>query len=99
MPHYSNLKDALTVLDDKLRSLSTLTKANAFLVDIMRKDRALLEELEAPAARAMLMDRACATFGEEAGETADPDVLDVLATALTEGQTAEIIPFPTERRH
>lgn len=44
MPHHSNLNDALTVLDDKLRSLSALTKANAFLVDIMREDRALLEE-------------------------------------------------------
>ncbi|UWR89403.1 hypothetical protein [Phaeobacter inhibens] len=99
MPHHSNLNDALTVLDDKLRSLSALTKANAFLVDIMREDRALLEELDAPAARAMLMDRACAAFGEKAGEAADPDVLEVLATALTEGQTAEIIPFPTERRH
>ncbi|MEK0162847.1 hypothetical protein VWX35_09595 [Phaeobacter sp. A36a-5a] len=99
MAHHSNLNEALNVLDNKLRSLSALTKANAFLVEIMRKDRALLEQMEAPAARAMLMDRACQCFGEGAGDAADPDVLEVLATALTEGQTAEIIPFPTDRRH
>ncbi|MFS4582558.1 hypothetical protein [Phaeobacter sp. C3_T13_0] len=97
MPHKSNLSDALNVLDDKLRSLGTLAKANSFLVEILRKDRALLEHMGADDVRAMLMKRARLAFGETAGEAADPDVLEVLAGSLTDGRTAEVIPFPSER--
>ncbi|APG46279.1 hypothetical protein [Phaeobacter porticola] len=99
MPQHSNLNDALNVLDDKLRSLSALTKANAFLVDIMRKDRDMLEQMEGEAARAMLLDRAQHAFGDIAGEDADPDTLQVLEVALMQSKSAEIIPFPNSHRN
>ncbi|WP_293575490.1 hypothetical protein [Phaeobacter sp.] len=104
MSQHSNLNEALGVLDDQLRSLETLTKANSFLVEILRNERAELEAMDAATARRALTERAVAAFGPDAGHSADPDTLEVLINALqgadgTQGtQGAQIIPFPGGRR-
>jgi hypothetical protein len=103
MSQHSNLQEALGVLDGRLRSLHALTRANSFLVEILRNEREVLEKMDGDVARDMLRARARRHFGAEAGENACPETLKVLETALSQPceaaqtESAQIIPFPSRR--
>ena len=95
---YANVNDALNALDQKMNVLNNLVVANEFLVTSMRDEFESLHVMDGFETRRMLRERARRLFGVDGGETANPAVLEILEKALGNGQTAEIIPFPVQKR-
>lgn len=96
MAAYSGMSEALAALEDKLKTLQSVTEANQFLVGAMRDHRDELSEMSESATRSAMLDWARAEFGEGA-ERADEAVLDILETSFGPRESAQIIPFPSRR--
>ncbi len=93
MAAYSNMSEALVALEEKLKTLQSVTDANQFLVEAMRDHRDELENMGEKETRVAMLDWARAEFGE-GSERQDADVLDILEMSFGPRQSATIIPFP-----
>ncbi|KUP92077.1 hypothetical protein [Tritonibacter horizontis] len=89
---------ALSVLDEKLEALDTMTEVNSFLVSALREHEAVLKQMSAEETRDMLRRKARAVYRAEGGQKPNPKALELLEKTLGKGPSAEIIPFPTRRR-
>ncbi len=85
---------ALAALEQKLQHLSHLTKANQFMVEVLKEQGDRLHHIDANEARNMLRAQAREVFGSAEAETQNPAVLAILEQTLGAEQSAQIIPFP-----
>lgn len=96
MSAYGNLDDALGALEEKLKTLQSVTEANQFLVEAMHDHGDELRKMGGRETRAAMLDWARAEFG--AGSSRENEaVLDILETSFRPQKTAQIIPFPGRR--
>ena len=96
MSAYSNLNDALGALEEKLKTLQSVTEANQFLVEAMHDHGDELKNMGGQETRAAMLDWARAEFG--AGSSRENEaVLDILENSFGPPKTARIIPFPGPR--
>jgi hypothetical protein len=96
MAAYSNVSEALIALEEKLKTLQSVTEANQFLVEAMRDHKDELSEMSEGETRTAMLDWAHAEFGEGA-EREDEAVLEILQTSFAPRKSAEIIPFPQRK--
>jgi len=95
MSGQNELVSALGALDRKLDALDTMTEVNAFLVSTLREHEQDLLRMSPQETRDMLRSKARARYHPDGGAAPNARALDLLEETLGNGQTAEIIAFPT----
>ncbi|MBY6056662.1 hypothetical protein [Leisingera daeponensis] len=95
MSAHCELNGALDALQDKLKSLNDLVRANQFMVEAMARQGRELRGMSSSRTKDMLRSQARARFHPETGTAPDAAVLAILEEVLGHQQEcAEIIPFP-----
>jgi len=91
------MASALGALDRKLDALDTMTEVNSFLVSVLREHEQDLIRMSPQETRELLRQKARAVYRPDGGTKPNAKALELLEETLGQGQSADIIPFPTRR--